>query len=594
MQTAKARSTRQILDRREIEWVIGALITAVAVYLHWANFRSAGALWRDEAGIVRIAILPTVREMWSNIGHESCPILFPMLLRVWSFTVGDSDGVLRVLGFSVGLLMLGLVWLNGWSFHRSAPLVALGLLAVNASVVRWGDSLRAYGLASVLMLVTLVMVWRFARAPHSKRWMVAALAAVISVQCLFQNSFLLLATCTAAAAVRSRRKDYKNALAALAIGVPAAISLLPYLAIIREAREWSILSQIGFLPALIWKNLSDAMAPTVPWLRWLWIALVIVAIARCVSSVRVSPDAPESDTNAAALFAVTALIAGIIGFFFFLRIAKMPTQVWYFLPLTIFAAVCVDAALANWPARWQLWRWAFPALMIACLPGARELIAYRQSNMDLVANVLLGRAGPHDLIVVHPWTFGVSFDRQYSGRTPWTTVPPLADHRFHRYDLFKAKMVLEDPVRPVCDQIAGTLRAGNQVWLIGEIPLSQTPPPQIQPAPNNPWGWLDDPYSDVWGAQVGYFVATHATRGEVVPIHSLNPVSPFEDVQVVTVAGWQGSFAVPTSAPRGPTSNRKMTALPVIVVGGIVAFLAPSEFVINGAVFASKHNWFHR
>src|SRR5205823_7262531 len=88
-------------------------------------------------------------------------------------------------------------------------------------------------------------------------------------------------------------------------------------------------------------------------------------------------------------FAVTALIAGIIGFFFFLRIAKMPTQVWYFLPLTIFAAVCVDAALANWPGRWQLWRWAFPALMIACLPGARELIAYRQSNMDLVCRLLL-------------------------------------------------------------------------------------------------------------------------------------------------------------------------------------------------------------
>jgi hypothetical protein len=37
-----------------------------------------------------------------------------------------------------------------------------------------------------------------------------------------------------------------------------------------------------------------------------------------------------------------------------------------------------------------------------------------------------------------------------------------------------------------------------------------------------------------------------------------------------------------------------MTALSVILVGGIVAFLDPSEFVINGAVFASKHNWFHR
>ena len=541
MQIANARSTRRISDRREIEWVIGALITVAGVYLHWVNFRSAGALWRDEAGVVRIATLPTIREMWSNVGHESCPILFPALLRTWSFTVGGADPALRVMGFIVGLLVLGAVWLNGWFFHRSAPLVALSLLAVNASVVRWGDSLRAYGLASVLMLLALATGWRFAREPSLKRWLVAGLVAVISVQNLFQNSFLLLAVCAAAAAVRMRRRDFKNALAALAIGVPAAVSLLPYSAMIREAQDWSVLSQIGFLSPLIWTNLSLAMAPTLAWLRWLWIALAILAIARCV--IRVLPDAAQDDADTAAFFAGTALMGALICFLIFLRLAKMPTQVWYFLPLTTFAAVCIDAALANWPARWQFWRCAFAILALVCLPGARELITYRQTNMDLVADVLRKRADAHDLIIVHPWAFGVSFDRQYSGPTPWTTVPPLADHRFHRYDLFKAKMILENPAQPVCDRIAATLHAGNHVWLIGDVPLSQTPPPQIEPAPNNPWGWLDDPYSDVWGAQIGYFVAIHATEGEVVPIPSSNPVSPLENVQVVSVAGWQETSA---------------------------------------------------
>lgn len=533
----------RVWNWRKIDWLIGALITAAAVYLHWVNFRSAGTLWRDEVGIVRIATLRSFHEMWSNLGHESCPILFPALIRVCSFMVGEGDTALRVFGFVVGLLILGGVWLNGWSFHYSAPVVALSLLALNASVVRWGDSLRAYGLASVLMLVTLAMVWRFARAPDRKSWTAAALAAVVSVQCLFQNSFLLLATCTAAAAVALRRRDYKNAVAALAIGVPAAISLLPYREIIRQAQDWSVLSQIGFQPALIWMSLSAAMAPTVVWLRWLWIALVIVAIARCVKTIRVLPEVPEHAANTAACFGGTALIAGLIGFLVFLRIAKMPTQIWYFLPLTTFAAVCIDAAVANWPARWQFWRCALAILAVVCLPGARELTTYRQTNMDLVARVLRERADAHDLIIVHPWTFGVSFDRQYSGPVPWTTVPPLADHRFHRYDLFKAKMVLENPTQPVCDQVAATLRAGDHVWLLGDIPLSQTPPPQIQPAPNNPWGWLDDAYSDVWGAQVGYFVAMHATQGEVVPVLSSNPVSPLENVQVVVVGGWQESPA---------------------------------------------------
>jgi Dolichyl-phosphate-mannose-protein mannosyltransferase len=557
MQIAKAVSLRWFWDRRRIEWVIGTLITAAAVYLHWVNFRSAGALWRDEAGVVRIATLPSAFEMWSDLGHESCPVLFPALTRFWSFIVSGNDVALRVFGFIIGLLILGAVWLNGWFFHRSAPLVALGLLAVNPSVVRWGDSLRAYGLASMLMLVTLAMIWRFARSPSLKRWLVAALMAVISVQCLFQNSFLLLAVCAAAAAVSVRRHNFKNALAAPAIGVPAAISLLPYRAVIHEVQDWSVLSQIGFLPALIWTNLSDAMSPNIFWLRWFWIALAVAAIARCVKKVRLMPDELEEDTNSAAFFAGTALIAGLIAFFIFLRIVKMPTQVWYFLPLTTFAAVCIDGALANWPARWRFWRCAFAILALLCLPGARELVVYRQTNMDLIASVLRERANAQDLIIVHPWTFGVSFDRQYSGPTPWTTVPPLADHRFHRYDLFKAKMILENPVQPVCDQIAATLRARNYVWLVGDIPLSQTPPPQIQPGPNNPWGWLDDPYSDVWGAQVGYFVATHATQGEVVPIHSPNPVSPLENVRLVAVAGWQESFAVPTSGPGDKASTGK-------------------------------------
>ena len=199
------------------------------------------------------------------------------------------------------------------------------------------------------------------------------------MQCLFQNSFLLLAVCAAAAAVRVRRRHFKNALIALAIGVPAAASLLPYGAIIREAQGWSVLSQIGFVPPLIWMNLSLAMAPTFAWLRWLWIALAVLAIARCVHFC-VLPNAAEDEANTATLFAGTALIAGLIAFWIFLWVAKMPTQVWYFLPLTTFAAVCIDGAVANWPTHWQFWRCATCDCRALCLPGARELTTYRHDE----------------------------------------------------------------------------------------------------------------------------------------------------------------------------------------------------------------------
>jgi len=118
-------------------------------------------------------------------------------------------------------------------------------------------------------------------------------------------------------------------------------------------------------------------------------------------------------------------------------------------------------------------------------------------------------------------------------------------------------MVLENPAQPVCDQIAATLRAGNHVWLVGDVPLSQTPPPRIRPAPNNPWGWLDDPYSDVWGAQVGYFIAMHATRGEIIPTGSTNPISPLENMQLIEVAGWQEPPAAPAPGSGDKTSTEK-------------------------------------
>ena len=135
----------------------------------------------------------------------------------------------------------------------------------------------------------------FRSGAEVRRWLVAALVAVISVQCLFQNSFLLLALCVAAAAVRRAATRFRKMRCALAIGMPAAVSLLPYSAMIREAQDWSVLSQIGFVPALIWTNLSVAMAPTLTWLRWLWIALAVLAIARLACSR--FPERAEDEAN---------------------------------------------------------------------------------------------------------------------------------------------------------------------------------------------------------------------------------------------------------------------------------------------------------
>ena len=342
------------LASRKAEWVAGLLITVAAVWLHTVFFLNAGGLWRDEAGVVRVATLPTFQESWSNLANESCPIAFPEFIRFWSaIGAGGADSSLRLYGWITGLLMLGLVWLTGWLLTRRAPLVALGLLGANLTVVRWGDSLRAYGTGSVLILPVVLCVGRYIQEPGWKRWTAAALAAALAVQCLFQNAFLVLGMCGAAAGVAVWRSQRRVALAALAIGLPAALSLLPYAPIIRQERDWAPLLQTGFIPQLIWHNLSDALAPIFSWTKWLWPGLALLAVVWGLGGLRGSGFAKREPAQSTALYAALALLAGTICFFAFLAVLAFPTQPWVHTS---------RGSLMPRPALRSLWRTGFNAL----------------------------------------------------------------------------------------------------------------------------------------------------------------------------------------------------------------------------------------
>jgi predicted membrane-bound mannosyltransferase len=123
-------------QRLRLDWILALTVTAAAVFLHLAFLKDAGGLWRDEAGVVRLATLPAFGETWKYLGHESCPLFFPAAIRFWSVTgLGGTDFGLRIYGLIVGLLLLGASWFNAWTLTRSVPLISLGLLAANIAVV---------------------------------------------------------------------------------------------------------------------------------------------------------------------------------------------------------------------------------------------------------------------------------------------------------------------------------------------------------------------------------------------------------------------------------------------------------------------------
>ena len=529
---------------RGYEWFSVIAISATAVVLHVVFLTHAGGLWRDEASLVGFATLPSWHDLWNMLPLESFPILVPALIRFWwKLGWGNNDLGLRILGCIWGLLLPVSFFAAARIMRRGTPFLALGLLAVNLLGIRYGDSLRAYGLGSALDVLFMALIWRAAQKPGLGGTLGAALVAVLSVQCLYQNAVFVFAGCCGAFVVCAMERRWRDALRISGIGMFAAASLIPYVAPVLRSQEWWIVEKSGFRLETVWHNLFVLMGSPFPQVAWLWVGLGLFAI--CVAGWAVK-NAGSVRARGLVLFSGAGLIIGIIGFVAFLLSSQLLTQPWYFLPLLAFMAVCLDAMLAD--LRWWMAPLAaafslFMAVAV-CMAGVSRA-ACRLTNLDLVAARLMTKAGPEDYIVVQPWQCGVTFYRYYHGNTPWSTLPPIADHNMHRYDEIKARMQEAHPIQPVIDRMLKTLQSGHCVWVVGGLDVSTHPPPEMNPAPNNPCGWFDLPYLDVWAKQAGNALANHALTGGVLPKVTEDRVNGYERIPTLRFTGWRPDSAAP-------------------------------------------------
>jgi hypothetical protein len=525
---------------RHLNWIAAALVTLCAVYLHALFFMNAGGLWRDEVDLVNLSLLPSVSEVWQNLLHDSSPILMHLAVRAWSAAgFGNTDPSLRVLGLYVGLFLLLAFWFASWTMRNSAPLLAVTLAGLNVTMVRAGDSLRGYGLGSALAVLTLAVIWRLTCRPSLAVFSCAVAVAVLSVQSLYQNAFLLFAACCGGFMLCAVERRWRDTLPIFAVGVTAAVSLLPYIPLIART-HWYVIHKIGFRFSYAWKQLSVATGSPLTGFTWVWVALWIGALAAAISMFFWRRDRLPEHVRGLILFAGTSLVLGAAGYAVFLKLGALPTQPWHYVPLMAFSVVCLDAIL------FAAWRWTQTAAVILAAVTISTVFVFalpavkcRQTNVDLVAALLSNEVAPNDYVIVHPFYCGVTFQRYYKAAAPWTTLPPLEDYTLQRYDLLKAKMQTQAPIAPVIDRVTSTLQSGNRVWLVGNIPFTEEPLPKILPAPNNPWGWREQPYSFYLGAQVTQFLSAHCQRSAVVMAPSTNCVNPFENLPVFVVTGWK-------------------------------------------------------
>ena len=86
--------------------LIGTAFSAMLMVLTAMN---AGPLWRDETNTFNLAHMPSLRDIWHNLQFDSCPLLWPLVVR-GSGMLGLTDGDMgiRILGLAIGLFLSSL------------------------------------------------------------------------------------------------------------------------------------------------------------------------------------------------------------------------------------------------------------------------------------------------------------------------------------------------------------------------------------------------------------------------------------------------------------------------------------------------------
>ena len=532
---------------RAIEFTVAGLLTLEVLVLHFNVMRHAGPLWRDEISSLRVATMPTWGGLWSSLVYDPVPALFFGILRLWNWLfAGATDESLRYLGLLVGTGIVAAIWCTAWIIKKAPPTWAMLLFGLSPVALVWGDSMRAYGIGCLFSILAIAFLWKLVcERPRRIDMLLAAAAALLSVQSLFSNSLLVFAAIAGAVVVTVHRGWRRTTVILLGIGALAALSLLPYIPIIRETQSWSDICKSPISFGWIFAMLFRATASGGNLAAALWViggTLACLTLALTVVRPRLF-NLGETDTNL-VLYAGTTLIIAIALNICFFRWVGWATSLWYYLPLMATAVFCLEAVstLLRRSALAVTAHSLFVALAAAAVsPLAYQATHVRLTNVDLTAKIIAEHAQVEDLVVVDYYLYAISFQRYYHGQAPWVSVPDVSDLSLHRWDLLSQTMDRPHPVEPILKRIEETLQAGHDVYVAGLAPINHetVAPPDLPTVSQNNFGRILWPYVRRWSSQVAYTAQTHASRGVIIPILAKEPISTAENIRAFAVSGWK-------------------------------------------------------
>ncbi|MGZ4974727.1 MAG: hypothetical protein ACXWDN_18370 [Limisphaerales bacterium] len=517
------------------EWCVAIAISAWVLVLQFLYASHAGPLWRDEASSVNFSLVPTVSQMWDNFRFDNFPPLFAFVLRWFGAAGFSNDLSYRILGLVISISVLAAIWIGSWMVAKRPPLIGLALFAINPLAIKTDGAIRPYGLGYAFLIVTIALIYAYARQPRRLWFVLACIAGVLSVQTLYQAAFFIAAAIFGVLIDALAQKQRRVAGMVILIGCIGACSLainLPHL-----LHDWGKAKWVGqssfeiSKTAVTWDMLANAFWRAVStegaaggWLSCL-IAIAIVALGF---------------RNRRARPFVLSLLCGTIIYLCFLRFSGLHSQSWYFLIVLAVAALWLEGIAASFVQKTIRQGVLVAAVLITVVsvPAALDVVRTRATSLDLVGQVLQQRATPKDVVLTMPWYYGVTLGRYYKQK--FTTVPPLSDVSIHRYDLVQKAMETPEPIVGLMHDIEQSLRNGGTVWTIGEIilPKDGEQVPFLPPYTTGN-GYSDSDYLTSWSMQIADFLGRHAQGADVVKLPDVGAVSPLENPKVVALRGWR-------------------------------------------------------
>jgi hypothetical protein len=509
--------------------------------------QNADAFWRDEVSSIQLANAPSWKAVWGNMVTDSFPILWITILRAWKFLgMGAGDWWLRSLGLVLSAGVFASMFAVARRLRTGPPVLAIALLGGVPAMFYWGDSLRAYALACVLIGLLFGWVWSYAERGGRGVALVCVVIAVLAAQSNYQNSYLIFGICIAGATVSALNRRWGRAVVILGVGASAAASLLPYLGIVTTYQSGaSIQKATQITLGLIWKQFTDGFEG-VMWsvLPAILLLTALVLFAPIWALVKRPRKGAEMDRF---IYPATAVLVSGLSCFEFIKIQGFPTNCWYYLPILTVAVLGIEMTVASCGNDQKIRSARLMVaviIFIASLPALWSQANLRRTSIDLAAFQIASQAEERDFVMIHPFFESISFSYYYKGRAPWSLLPAVPDDQ--RLDWSNAIAFLlkaDDPLSATFARITQALKSGGRVWIVNGVPL-------IAPGAEQPdWKKVSHPATGsqglalshvFWPMEIGSFLQKHSMTGAAQAVNAGLPVCHFENVQTIFVfKGWK-------------------------------------------------------